>query len=192
MNRWIVAACIGVGTIVLALGSLARARSTAGDGEGPFTPNSDNDTEVLVTGWSDSELARILSDYRAMYSERLGPKFMIRTQRSDSGASRISFPNDIPPDLLSFLVNYLQYPRDFDLSKHTIAVLARTTLTRAFPVPSQEYVGQKARIYVPESDHEYDLVYVAVGSKFFQQSFTDGLWKLVPNGRIPAKVQPLW
>jgi hypothetical protein len=70
--------------------------------------------------------------------------------------------------------------------------LGRVTLTAQFPLPRQDYVGQKARIYVPSNDHKYDLVYVAAGSDFFEQSFTSMKWRPVQESRIPDGVARLW
>lgn len=185
-------AIIGVAVAaVIVVASVLRARSS-GTAELPFTPNPASDTYVNCRGWSQAELKKILADFRSVYEGRLGPSGNFKTQRVSADEFRITFPNDIPPTLLSFLVNYLQYPRDFDLSTHNIAVLAVVKLTAAFPVPSAAYVGQTARIYVPANDRQYDLVYVAVGSEYFEQLFTNMAWRPAKEGRIPANVKALW
>jgi hypothetical protein len=89
-------------------------------------------------------------------------------------------------------VNYLQYPEDVDLSTHELAVLGRVTLTADFPLPREDYIGQRARIYVPANDRQYDLVYIALGTESFEQSFRQMHWKQVDDGRIPEGVKELW
>lgn len=159
--------------------------------ERPFTPNLTNNTVVTCTGWNGKELTKILGDFTRIYQERLtaGHPFRVdaQTDRID-----IRFPHDIQPDLLSFLVNYLQYPKGFDLAARHIAAVGTVTLTDAFPLPSSNFVGRKARIYVPSNDRDYDKVYVAVDSEYFEQSFRDMSWKAAADPRIPDDVRKLW
>ncbi len=133
-----------------------------------------------------------MAAFSKSYRDQLEPQFAFHTETMEGGAIRISFPNDIPPLQLSFLVNYLEYPTGFDLSSHSIAVLGRATLTDAYPIPRPELRGKKARIYVPSNDQEHDLVYIDVGSEFYEQSFTDGAWKRVQDGRVPDNVRAIW
>jgi hypothetical protein len=174
-----------VGLLVLILRSRGnRVRVTA------FTPNPTNDTVVICKGWDEAELKKILTDFARMYELRLpaDQQFRIEHQR---GQFQIRFPNDIEPMLLSTLVNYLQYPRDFDLASHQILVVGIVTLTTSFPIPSEDYVGKKARIYVPSNDKRYDEVYIAVGSEYFRQPFTNMTWKASTDGRIPDGIEAL-
>jgi hypothetical protein len=137
-------------------------------------------------------LEKILRGFTRTYKDQLGPSWCFRMEPLSSDGFRITFPNDIAPDSLSFLVNYLRYPEDLDLATHDVAVLGRVTLTPQFPLPRQDYIGQKARIYVPSNDQQYDLVYVAVGSDYFEQSFTKLRWKPVQDSRVPDGVARLW
>jgi hypothetical protein len=161
-------------------------------GRTAFAPNPANDTEILCTGWDEGELEKILRGFTRAYKDQLGPSWVFRTEALSSDGFRVTFPSDIAPDSLSFLVNYLQYPEDLDFATHDAAVLGRVTLTQQFPLPRQEFVGKKARIYVPSNDREYDLVSVAVGSDYFERSFTKLEWKPVLAGRIPDGVARLW
>ena len=99
----------------------------------PFTPNPSNDTVVICKGWGDAELTKILADLARMYEGRLpaAQPFGVEHQRDQV---RIRFPSDVEPTLLSFLVNYLQYPKGFDLPSHHILVVGIVTLTTAFPI----------------------------------------------------------
>ena len=186
---------VPVGVVVLlAVGGLLvwllRSRGYT-PAERPFTPNPGNDTVVMCTGWDEQELSKILSDFTRMYQDRLSAGHPFRVE-SHTDQLEIRFPHDIQPTVLSFLVNYLQYPKGFDLAGRHIAAVGTVTLTDAFPLPSGDYVGKKARIYVPSNDREYDEVYVAVGSEYFEQSFTNMVWKITTDPRIPDDVRKLW
>jgi hypothetical protein len=156
-----------------------------------FIPNPANDTVVVCRGWDETELTRILADFARSYQDRLPSAEPFRVER-EGDRFRIRFPTDIPPPMLSFLINYLQYPRDFDLTNRDIAAVGIVTLTDAFPLPSSDYIGKKAHIYVPSNDRRYDEVFVAVASEYFEQRFTNLRWKPVTNGRIPDQVSKLW
>jgi hypothetical protein len=156
-----------------------------------FIPNPANDTLVVCRGWDETELTKILADFTRTYQDRLPSAEPFRVERARD-QFQIRFPGDIPPPLLSYLINYLQYPKDFDLTNRDIAAVGIVTLTDAFQLPSSNYVGKKAHIYVPSNDRRYDEVYLAVGSEYFEQPFTNLRWKPVTDGCIPGQVSKLW
>jgi len=183
---------IGLVVLVVAVGFLVlllRSRGATAAAS-PFTPNPSNDTVVICKGWDEAELTKILADFARMYGGRLPAAQPFRVERQRDQL-RIRFPNDIEPTLLSFLVNYLQYPKDFDLPSHHVLVVGIVTLTTAFPIPREDYVGKKARIYVPSNDQEHDEVYVAVGSEYFRQPFTNMAWRASADSRIPDGLEGL-
>jgi hypothetical protein len=195
-SRVVIFGAVGIAVAVLVtLGPqflrYGRYRASAAK-EQSYTPNPANDTEIICAGWDAAELGKILEDFTQSYADRLGASAPFRTERLSPNEYRIAFPNDIPPTLLSFLVNYVQYPKGFDLATHQIAVVAHVTLTASFPTPREGYVGQRARIYVPSNVRRYDLVYFAVGPDYFEQSFTDMAWKSVEDGRVSEGVRALW
>jgi hypothetical protein len=192
-SRVVIFGAVGIAIVgLLALGpQFLRHRASAAK-ELAYTPNPANDTEIICVGWDAAELGKILEDFTRSYAGRLGASPAFRTERLRATEYRITFPNDIPPTLLSFLVNYLQYPKGLDLTTHQVAVVAHVTLTPAFPIPREGYVGQKARIYVPSNDRDYDLVYFAVGPDYFEQSFTDMAWKSVEDGRVSDAARAVW
>jgi hypothetical protein len=151
------------------------------------------DTSELVSkGWSKPELVKILTDFEALYRGRLSEQFSYRMSTIGSDEFDVHFPGGIPHPLLAWLVNYVQYPKGFNLGGREISVLGRVTLTTAYPIPSADYVGTRARIYVPSNDRDFDLVYVAVGSEYFRQSFTNDRWEREADGRVPERVKALW
>lgn len=99
----------------------------------------------------------------------------------------VTFPNDIEPKLLFFLVNYIQYPNGFDLGRRTIGAMAHVILTPAFGVPDLELIGKRATMYVPADDTEYDLIYARTESgDAYQISFTNLIWERVADARVPV------
>ena len=159
-----------------------------GTREGPVLGDFFSDRALLVNGWSPEELAKVLGDFESKYKDAL-PSFR-REVFSDGKTLRVSLPNDFPPDLLSFLVNYIHYPEKFDPKKRKIAAVGMSTLTREFDAPSAE-LGKKAFIYIPSGDSEYDLVYMRVGEHTYAQSFTTMSWKRVEASRMSAATRAL-
>ncbi|HXS28976.1 MAG TPA: hypothetical protein VN730_15030, partial [Steroidobacteraceae bacterium] len=138
------------------------------------------------------ELRTILAQFEAIYKGRLGSQFAYRIDSLGVDGFDVHFPAGIQHPFLAYLVNYVQYPKGFDLRGRQIAALGRVTLTAAYPIPSSNYIGMRAHIYVPSGDRDFDLVYVAVGSEFFRQSFTFDTWRRETDGRVPAPVKALW
>ncbi len=155
----------------------------------PFVPDPENGKRVIVRGWTENELARILGDFRKMYEDRLGPDFFLEIHVLDGGAIRVTFPHDIPAMLFSFLINYVQYPKDFDLRTRSIVVVGEAPLSADFQPPVQSLVGRSAVFYVPSNDQDYDLVYVRIGNETFVNSFAADSWKRVTDPRIPPGLE---
>ncbi len=103
--------------------------------------------------------------------------------------TRLRFPNDMPPEGFGFLVNYLQYPEDYDLQGREIVVVGRVTLGRDFNLPDEKLAGQRAHFYIPSNDEDYDVVYVRVGERTFENSFASWHWKVATDNRIPRGVE---
>ena len=151
------------------------------------TPNL-HQKAVLVRGWADEELSKILTDFADIYEDELGKKFEFNVFPYEHGATRINFPNDIPAKEFSFLVNYLNYPKDYDLKGRTISVSGQATLSLGFHPPSKSFIGKKAVFYVPSNDEDYDVVYIRVGDETFVNSFASFKWKKVEDPRIPGGI----
>jgi hypothetical protein len=151
--------------------------------------NPANGKEVIVTGWTSEELSGILTDFADMYDGDLGPDFDYEVQPYDKGSIRITFPHDIPALQFSFLINYLQYPKNYDLKAHSISVVGKALIAPDFHPPSESLVGQKAIFYIPSDDQDCDLVFVRVGDETFENSFAARRWKRVADSRIPPGVE---
>jgi hypothetical protein len=151
-------------------------------------PLHQNHKEVIVSGWADDELSSILTDFADMNSGRLGEKFDYAICPHDKGATCITFPHGIPAEQFSFLVNYLNYPKNFDLKTRSILVVGSVILSKDFHPPDKSLIGKKATFYVPSDDKDYDLVYVRIGDETFKNSFASRNWKLADDARIPVGI----
>jgi hypothetical protein len=155
-----------------------------------FVPNPHNDNSVVVRGWAGAELERILGDFRQSYEIPQASGWSMTA--GPGGELVIAFPNDIEPRLLFFLVNYIQYPKGFDLTQRTIAVLSHVVLTPAFGIPDNTLIGKHAVIYVPSNDTEYDLVCAKVeNGGAYEIPFTNLIWKRASDPRMPNAVKSL-
>jgi hypothetical protein len=114
----------------------------------PFTPNLRNDKVIMVSGWNDDELRKILDGFIAEGGS--APRIELHKQYEDH--FRLTFPEDIHPSLFASLVNYMMYPIEFGTSDHSLAVVGKMTLDSAFPGIPESLIGQKALLYVPEND----------------------------------------
>lgn len=179
-----------VGVVALAAVLYLIGRSQRRSGSNSFVGSPTNDKEVIVQGWSEIELARILSDFENKYAGQLGSAYSVVLQKRGS-AMRLSFPKDIPEDEFCFLVNYIYYPEGFDLKSRSIVASGRATLSDGFGVPDKALIGRVGIFYVPSNDHEYDLVYVRVGDRTFENSFASTRWKAVDDPRFPPGLTPL-
>jgi hypothetical protein len=155
-----------------------------------FVANSGNQNLLLIRGWQRKELEQILADFLQLYG--LADSSVLKMEAKSSDTFVITFPHDIEPKLLLFLVNYVQYPKKFDLTERSIGVLGRVVLTAAFGVPDTGLIGKQAVIYVPANDTEYDLVYARLESGgVYIIPFTSLIWKATDDARMPRTVAGL-
>lgn len=151
-----------------------------------FVADKNNQTSVSVRGWSQAELDKMLTYFIGAYE--LSGKMTVNVAAKSDGVSTITFPDDIPPTILLYLVNYLKYPKDFDLTNRSIGVLGRVTLTPIFYLQDPKLAGQRAEIYVPAEDNRYDLVYAKTEAGApYEISFTNLKWKPVDAARTPIE-----
>ena len=121
-----------------------------------------SDKELLVRGWSGAELKQILGDFQRLSGGRLPSNFSTEIHTGDGAVLRVTFPADIPAMDFCFLVNYVQYPKGFDLPSRTILVGGRATISADFLPSDQSLVGKRILIYVPSDDKRYDEVFAQV------------------------------
>jgi len=152
----------------------------------PAEKSSQSQKNIIVSGWTNEELSKILKDFAELYAGKLGNEFDYEVSLSRQGPMRITFPHDITPNEFSFLINYLNYPKDCDLKNHSVSVTGHAILTADFHLPSKSLVGKKAVFYVPANDQEYDLVYIRVADETYVNSFAGFRWKKVEDPRLPV------
>lgn len=156
----------------------------------PFIGDPNNDKRVTVRGWQPETLSIILRDFAKMYD--LPPTFAMTAAGTAAGTTALSFPTDLPSDTFFFLVNYLHYPIDQDLSAVSVAAVGSVTLTSAFGVPEPALVGKDALVYVPDRDEDHDVVYVDVAADgAYAVPFTNLRWQRAESPRHPPWLHEL-
>ena len=157
---------------------------------GPFTPDPNNDKVILVKGWKEDELHKILDDFIEEDVSNMPPP-KIDIHKRYTTLYSLTFPQDIHPTQFGFLVNYLAYPMNFGPPERSIVVAGKTTLNSDFQVP-QSLTGKKAIVYLPENDQEYDVIYLQTeDGATFANSFNEGVWRRVRNPRLSSEVKTL-
>lgn len=140
---------------------------------------------VRTTGWTATELDSILSEFAKNYSL---PADSLHVAEGPSGTRTIEATRPLAWSRVLFLVNYLQYPRGFELAGREIGAIARVTLSERAGIPA-ELSGRRATIYLPANDTEYDLVYMRVEpASHFEISFTSLRPVVVADGREPPNL----
>lgn len=156
-----------------------------------FTPNPINDTVILVKGWDESEIQKIISDFTDAYKNDGYPPYTIEAHKEES-LIRLSFPEDIHPVLFTFLVNYAAYPFDLEMKNRSIIVGGKTTLSTEFDGLDSNLDGQRAVLYIPQDDQDHDVVYMQTESGVsLANSFTETRWRRVTDARLSSEVRNL-
>lgn len=150
-----------------------------------FSPDPDNDKVISVSGWNEVELRQILDGFIAENSFGW-PPYRIEHKEYENGF-RLTFPEDIHPSLFAILVNYALYPVEFGITSRKIIVKGRTTLSEAFDGIPEELLGQRAVLYIPEDDEEYDVVYLQTETgRNFANTLGENNWRPIANARAGA------
>lgn len=151
----------------------------------PFVPNPRNDKVILVRGWNDEEVRKIIADFIETYKNDGYAAYKIEYQKQNENLYRLNFPQDIHPLLFTFLVNFLAYPFELDFKNRSVIVGGRTTLDSGFAGIDGNLTGQKAILYLPENDQDFTVVYMRTESGvYFANSFNELSWKKVQDARL--------
>jgi hypothetical protein len=155
-----------------------------------FSPNPMNDKVILVKGWNETEIQKIIMDFIATYEGDGYPAYTIEPHKLNDLAFRLTFPKDIHPTLFTFLVNYVAYPFDLDLKNRSVIVGAKTTLSVEFDGLDSSFNGKKAILYIPEGDQDYNVVYMQTDSGVtLANSFTEIKWRRVNDAKLSNEVR---
>jgi hypothetical protein len=157
----------------------------------PKAPIAMSDKELLVRGWSNAELRQILGDFQRLSGDRLPSNFSTEIHTGDGAVLRVTFPADIPSMDFCFLVNYVQYPKGFDLQSRTILVAGRATISSDFLPSDQSLIGKRILVYVPSEDKRYDEVFAQAEGQSYEFPFTLTGFKPAPEPRLPVGVSDL-
>ena len=157
-----------------------------------FTPNPANDKVIMVKGWDEVEIRKIIQDFIEQNKDVPYPAYTIEPRELEEDLHRLTFPQDIHPQIFSYLINLLTYPFDLDLRNRSIIVVGKTTLNSEFEGVDSSLLGQKAILYVPENDEDYDVVYMRTESGInLADSFGETQWRRVNEARLPSQVKSL-
>jgi len=157
-----------------------------------FTPSPENDKVILVKGWNEPEIRKIIHDFTETYKNDRYPAYTIQPQKQPENLYRLTFPQDIHPQLFTFLVNYLAYPFDLDLKNRSIIVGGKMTLSVDFEGVDSSLAGKKAILYIPENDQEHDVVYMQTETGInLANSFNELKWRRVSEARLSNEVKGL-
>ena len=111
--KWVLLAVILV--VLTAVACLSfRGKGVTVKSVSSFTPNPMNDKIVIVKGWNEIEIQKIINDFIETYKSDGYPAYAIEPHKQEEHLFRLSFPKDIHPTLFTFLVNYVAYPFDLD------------------------------------------------------------------------------
>jgi hypothetical protein len=190
---WLLLLIVVVALVAAAcLSFRGRGASSESATTSSFTSDPKNDKAILVKGWDESELWKIIHDFNETYKNNGYPAYTIEPHKQSANLYRLTFPQDIHPRLFTFLVNYLAYPFDLDLNGRSITVGGRTTLSSDFEGIDSSLVGQKAILYIPENDEDHDVVYMQTESGVnLANSFTELKWRRVNKARLSNEVKDL-
>ena len=104
---------------------------------------------------------------------------------------RITFPNDIEPHFFCFLINYVQYPKGFNLQSRVILVAGKATIGSAFLPSDHSLIGKRIVFYIPTDDKEYDVVFAQVEGQVYEYPFSSERWRRVRESRLPVGISDL-
>ncbi len=175
---------IGVAAVAAAAVAVQVFKSRKSAAEIPATPDLGSG-HILVTGWRESELAQILADFSLMYDA--DSVFAVAGQQGE--ALRIVWKRPIATDTALFLVNYLHYPHDFDLTKRQPHAVAMFPVSEGI-APDGVAANTLAKAFVPDNDSEHDVVHALLKyGRAFRISFTDMRWEPITEAKASAMVR---
>ncbi len=157
----------------------------------PFTPDPNNDKAILIQGWNEDELQRILDDFVDEDLSAFAAFRIVVEQRLDNSFA-LHFPEDVHPAEFLSLINYLAYPINFDLAGRSIIVAGMTTLNSDFDGLPKSLAGRKALLYLPENDSDYDVVCLQTElGVTLAKHLNEGGWRQVKDARLASAVESL-
>jgi hypothetical protein len=143
------------------------------------------DRKLLVRGWTEAELKKIIDDFDWLYRQRVSDG--IATEMHASGeVIHVSVRNDCDFNLFCCLINFVQYPKDLGSRSRRILVAGRSTIGSDFLPSEQSLIGKDVVLYVPADDKRFDAVYAHVAGETYEFQFSSMRWRRVKDARLPA------
>ena len=149
------------------------------------------DKELFARGWNEAELKQIIGDFQQPYRNDPPANFSTEVHARDGGVLRVTFPADIEPRLFCWFINYVQYPKGFDLKSRAILVAGRATINSEFLPSDQSLIGKRITFYIPTDDKKYDVVFAQVDDQSYEYPFTSERWRHVQEPRLPGGISDL-
>ena len=101
----------------------------------------------------------------------------------------IDWPQGLTEAHILFAVNYLQYPRNFDLTGRGIVAAAQVKQGRLSGIPE----GLGAKVFVPSDDTHYDRVHaVDEAGQAYLGDFGSVSFVPIDDARMPRDVENLF
>ncbi|HXB58465.1 MAG TPA: hypothetical protein VNU95_02820 [Candidatus Acidoferrales bacterium] len=150
-----------------------------------------SDEELLTLGWSETELKQIISDFHQLSIKELPANFSAQIQARGGGVLSANFSANIDGMIFCFLVNYVQYPKDFDLESRAILAAGKATIRADFLPSEQSLIGKRMLFYIPADDQQYDIVFAQVDGQSYEFPFSGTRWRLAKEPRLPAGINDL-
>ncbi|NNC52196.1 MAG: hypothetical protein HKO08_04060 [Erythrobacter sp.] len=139
---------------------------------------------IRVRGWAGHELRIIFAGFAAMYD--------IQEPRIVEGPGRvfsIDWPDGLEEAHILFAVNYLHYPRDFDIDGRSILSAARVRRGNLTGIAD----NQSAFIFVPGYDTHFDRVHVVDDAgQAYLGDFGSTAFVQIDDARMPREVPKLF
>lgn len=158
----------------------------------PFVPSPGNDKVILVKGWNEQEIRKIIADFTETYKNQGYSPYTIEYQKKAENLYKLNFPQDIHPVLFTFLIDYAAYPFELDFENRSIVVGGKATLSSDFAGIDESLTGQRAIFYLPENDQEGAVVYMRTESElYFANSFDKTSWERVQDSRLSEGTKKL-
>jgi hypothetical protein len=193
MMSWLLLAIAIVALIALSCTVPRFARTTSPQTSiNPFVPDPHNDKAIFVQGWDENELRKIFADFVETYENDGYPAYSIEPHKQHDKLFRLQFPNDIHPLLFTFLINYIAYPFDRDLTNRSIVVAGTTSLTRGYEGVDDSHIGHRALLYLPDNDQDHTVVYMHfTDGTTYGNSLSGLVWRRLNDARLSPDVTKL-
>lgn len=149
---------VGIGILMKVLAQNANRQAQLANAAQPPTPWQEvpNHKVIWVSNAKAKELKAAIQQCCTHYNEQQ-PQLLPRLVQLTDQEHLISFPYDVQFDLLCFFINYLHYPEGI---AYQPKIVGWSIMMPADAWLGERLAGQRAMLFIPESDTEYDCIYL--------------------------------